>query len=61
MPTIEEMDEEIARMEALNRKLYNELIDEATEQLATEKNPYTREWLIRHIEQVRADGGGRYD
>jgi hypothetical protein len=57
--TIEEMDAEIARMDAYLRKLNRDMIAEATEELATEKNPYAREWLIKHIEDVRALG--KYD
>jgi hypothetical protein len=57
--TVEEMKAEYARMDAYLRKLNHDMIAEATEELATEKNPYAREWLIKHIEDVRAIG--KYD
>lgn len=59
--TIEEMDAHIAYMDAHLRKLHHDMIAEATQRLATEKNPYTRERLIKHIEKVRAIGNGKYD
>lgn len=59
--TIEEMDAHAAYMDAHLRKLHNDMIAEATEELAKEKNPYAREFLIKHIEEVRAIGAGKYD
>jgi hypothetical protein len=59
--TIEEMDAEIARMDAHLKWLRADAIGEITEELATEKNPYTREFLLKQLEEVRAMGGGRYD
>lgn len=50
--TIEEMDAEIARMDAHLKWLYEDAVAEATEELATEKNPYCREFLIEHIEAM---------
>jgi hypothetical protein len=54
--TLEELEAECARMDAHLRKLNRDMIAEATEELATERNPYAREWLIKHIEDVRALG-----
>jgi hypothetical protein len=59
--TVEEMDAHAAYLDAFHKKLRNDMIAEATEELATEKNPYAREFLIKHIEDVRAIGNGRYD
>ena len=59
--TIEEMEAHAAYMDAHLRKLHHDMIAEATEELATEKNPYRREWLIQHIEGIRAIGAGKYD
>jgi hypothetical protein len=59
--TVEEMDAHAAYLDAFHKKLRDDMIAEATEELATEKNPYAREFLIKHIEHVRAIGNGRYD
>jgi len=59
--TVEEMDAHAAYMDAFLKKLRDDMIAEATEELATEKNPYMREFLVEHIEHVRAIGNGRYD
>jgi hypothetical protein len=59
--TIEEMDAEIARMDAFLKKLNDDMIAEVTEEIAQEKNPYAREDLVRHLEKVRALGNRRYD
>jgi hypothetical protein len=60
--TVDEMMEaEFIRNDAFLRKLHRAMIAEATEELATEKNPYHREWLIHHIEDIRSIGNGKYD
>ena len=59
--TIEEMDAEIARMDAHLGWLRADAIAEITEELATEKNPYTREFLLKQLGKMRAMGAGRYD
>lgn len=59
--TIEEMEAHAAYLDAFHKKLRDDMIAEATEELATEKNPYAREFLIKHIEEVRAIGNGKYD
>lgn len=59
--TIEEMEAHAAYLDAFHKKLHDDMIAEATEELATEKNPYVREFLIKHIEDVRAIGNGKYD
>ncbi|HEX6352082.1 hypothetical protein [Actinophytocola sp.] len=59
--TIEEMDAHIAYLDAFHRKMREDMIAEATAQLETEKNPYVRESLIKHIEEVRALGNKTYD
>jgi hypothetical protein len=57
--TVEEMEAHAAYMDAFLKKLHDDMIAEATEELTTEKNPYMREFLTKHIEDVRAIG--RYD
>jgi hypothetical protein len=52
--TIEEMEAHAAYLKAFHRKLGQDMIDEATEELATERIPYLRELLVDHIEGVRA-------
>jgi hypothetical protein len=59
--TIEEMDEHIAYLDAHLKKVRAEAIAETTEELAATKNPYEREWLIEHLEGLRAIGNGQYD
>lgn len=54
--TLEEMEAHAAYLDAFHRKFRQDMIAEATEELATEKNPYVRESLIKHIEEVRALG-----
>jgi hypothetical protein len=54
--TVEEMEAHAAYLEAFHKKMRDDMIAEATEELATETNPYAREWLIDHIEKVRALG-----
>ncbi len=56
----EEMDAEIARMDAFLRKVIREEITELTERIATERNPYARATQIKFLEGVRAIGGGKY-
>jgi hypothetical protein len=50
--TVEEMDAHMAYMEAHHKRLYEDMVAECTEQLATEKNPYTREFLLKHLEEL---------
>jgi hypothetical protein len=52
--TIEEMAAEYARMEAHLQWLYEDAVAELTEEIAHEKNPYAREDLVRHLEEVEA-------
>jgi hypothetical protein len=59
--TIEEMDAEIAVMDAHLKRIYDDAVAEATEELATEKNPYFREFLIKHIEAMHKIHNRRYD
>jgi hypothetical protein len=59
--TIEEMDAEIARMDAHLRWLYHDHVAELTEEIATETNRYSREFLIEQLERVRARANGKYD
>lgn len=49
MMTIEEMDAHLAYMEAHNKRLYEEMVAECTEELATQRNPYRREFLRKHL------------
>ncbi|MPZ82228.1 MAG: hypothetical protein GEV28_18250 [Actinophytocola sp.] len=61
MPSIEEMDAEIAHMEAANKKVRDELLAEYRAELEAEKDPFQREWLRKRIEGVLEIGGGKYD
>jgi hypothetical protein len=51
--TSEEMDAEIARMDAHLIWLCDDAIAEITKELETEKNPYSREFLIQQLESHR--------
>jgi hypothetical protein len=51
--TSEEMDAEIARMDAHLIWLYDDAIAEITKELETEKNPYMRELSIQDLEWYR--------
>jgi hypothetical protein len=59
--TSEDMDAELARMDAHLRWLHHDMITELTEEIAVEKNPYSREFYAKLLEEVRAIGNGRYD
>jgi len=59
--TVEEMDAEIARMDAHLRWLYHDRVAELTEKIATETNPYSRDFYIKRLEEVRARANGKYD
>lgn len=59
--TIEEMDAEIARMDAHLRWLHHDRVAELTEAIATETNPYSREFYVNQLERVRAIANGKYD
>jgi hypothetical protein len=59
--TIEEMAAHSAYMHAFLKKLHDDMITEATEELSKTKNPYRREMLVAHLEAVRAIGNGKYD
>jgi len=59
--TTEEMDAHAAYLDAFHTKLREDMIAEATEELATEKDQFEREWLIRRIKELRALGERRYD
>lgn len=54
--TSEEMDAEIARMDAFLTKAIREHVAELTERLANEKNPYKRETLLRFLKEAIGDG-----
>jgi hypothetical protein len=53
MPTIEEMDDHIAYMDAWLTKCRRDSIAEITEELRTERNPYFRESLENHLVRLR--------
>jgi hypothetical protein len=59
--TVEEMEAHAAYEFAFHKKLHDEMIAEATAELEKEKDPFEREWWIKHIEAIRAIGNGRYD
>ena len=59
--TLDEMEAHSAYMHAYLKKLHDDMIAEATEELAKTRNPFDRELLIAHIEGVRAIGNGKYD
>lgn len=52
MPSIEEMDAQIAHMEAFNKKIRDEMLAEYRAELETTTNPYVREQLREHIANV---------
>lgn len=59
--TTEDLEAEIARMNAHLKWLHDDAVAELTEEIATEKNPYMREFLVKQLEEVRAASNGRYD
>jgi hypothetical protein len=58
VPTIEEMDAELAWLRANLRRNVAQAIAEITEELETETNPYAREFLEGKLKQFRAMDGG---
>lgn len=60
MPSIEEMDAEIAHVQAANKRIQDELLAEYRAELQATKDPFERERLRKNIEEVLAIGGGTY-
>jgi hypothetical protein len=52
--TVEEMEAHAAYLDAFHNRLGQDMIAEATEELATERDPFEREQLIKLIERTRA-------
>ena len=61
MPSIEEMDAEIARMHAWNKKVRDESLADWRAELEKTKDPYRREWIQKQIDDVLEIGRGEYD
>jgi hypothetical protein len=61
MITIEEMDEESARMTAHLKRVRADLIATKTAQIARTRDPFLLEFYRKELEEIRAIGDGRYD
>jgi hypothetical protein len=59
--TIEEMDAEIAHMDAHLKRLHDEAVAECTSLIARTRDPVLRELYHRELERVREISNGRYD
>lgn len=59
--TIEEMDAEIAHMDAHLKKLHDEAVARLTAHIARLTDPFSREYYRKELEKVRAISNGRYD
>jgi len=51
---LEELDEELAAAKANLRRLRDRAVHRLEQELATETNPYHREWLIKSIDKAKA-------
>jgi hypothetical protein len=54
--TLEQMDEELRAVRAHLRWLCDDAIAEMTEELETETNPYTREFMLSAMADIRKIG-----
>jgi hypothetical protein len=61
MPSVEEMDAEIARMHAWNKKVRDESLADYRARLEKTTDPYEREWIQKRIDHVLEIGRGTYD
>jgi hypothetical protein len=59
--TPEEMDAEIAHMDAHLKRLRAEVIATTIERVRQAKDPVMRDFFQRDLEEVLAIGNGRYD
>jgi hypothetical protein len=51
--TVEEMDQEIARLDANLLRLYDQAIADCEAELVTERNPYHREFFQNELDHYR--------